>query len=137
MKRYSLLVLSFTGMLLIPSIGLGQSSDQRLELDRKGETIILEPYAPNILRVTLSLQRDNALAKPGYGFVGTPNAEGWSKTQTDLNDVYQSSASSPPSSATILRCTHHCKPNSTSRNISTARLPARTSPSPRPKARSF
>ena len=90
MKRYSLLVLSFTGMLLIPSIGLGQSSDQRLELDRKGETIILEPYAPNILRVTLSLQRDNALAKPGYGFVGTPNAEGWSKTQTDLNDVYQS-----------------------------------------------
>ena len=87
MKRYSLLALSLAGLVIIPAI----CSAQRLEIDRKGETIILEPYAPNILRVTLSLQRDNALAKPGYGFVGTPNAEGWTKNQTDLNDIYQSS----------------------------------------------
>ena len=52
--------------------GPGQSSTQ-VVLDRKGETIVLEPYAPNIVRVTLSLQRENALAKPGYGFVGTPD----------------------------------------------------------------
>ena len=63
----------------------------RLELDRKGETIVLEPYAPNILRVTLSLQHDPAVGKPGYGFVGSPNDEGWRSNQTDLNDVYQSS----------------------------------------------
>ena len=116
MKRYSLLALSFAGVLLSPAVGKTQASSQpgqpspttilgtgglyapppvkfkdTLVLDRKGQTIILEPYAPNILRVTLSLQRDNALAKPGYGFVGTPNPEGWSKNQTDLNDIYQSS----------------------------------------------
>ncbi|MGA8741569.1 MAG: glycoside hydrolase family 31 protein, partial [Terracidiphilus sp.] len=91
MKRYSSLALSFAVILLAPAMSPCQSAAQRLELDRKGQTIILEPYAPNILRVTLSLQRDNALAKPGYGFIGTPNAEGWSKNQTDLNDVYQSS----------------------------------------------
>src|SRR5262249_24248222 len=62
----------------LTSLGLyGQNSQQRLELDRKGQTIVLEPYAPNILRVTLSLQREPALAKPGYGFVGSPDAAGW------------------------------------------------------------
>ena len=54
----------------------------KLILDRKGKTIVLEPYAPNILRVTLSLERENALEKPGYGFVGSPNAAGWTKNQT-------------------------------------------------------
>jgi alpha-D-xyloside xylohydrolase len=65
-------------------------SDQRVEIDRKGETIVLEPYASNILRVTLSLKHEPAVAKPGYGFVGTPDASGWKKSQTDQNDVYQS-----------------------------------------------
>src|SRR5579863_7603829 len=68
-----------------------QASSQRLELDKKGETIVLEPYAPNILRVTLSLQHDPAVGKPGYGFVGSPDAAGWSARTTDRADVYQSS----------------------------------------------
>ncbi len=69
---------------------LAQSPGQRLELDRKGETIVLEPYAPNILRVTLSLKREPALAAPGYGFVASPAADGWSASQTAQADVYQS-----------------------------------------------
>ena len=91
MKRYSLLLLFLTGMLLTPVMSVCQATDHGMEIDLKGQTIILEPYAPNILRVTLSLQRDNALAKPGYGFIGAPNAEGWSKSQNDLNDIYRSS----------------------------------------------
>ena len=46
-------------------------------LDRDGSTIVLEPYAPNVVRVTLSLDRKEALAAPGYGFVATPAAAGW------------------------------------------------------------
>ncbi|MGA3264456.1 MAG: TIM-barrel domain-containing protein [Terracidiphilus sp.] len=69
---------------------LAQSPSQRLELDRKGETIVLEPYAPNILRITLSLKREPALAAPGYGFVAAPAAAGWSASQTAQADVYQS-----------------------------------------------
>ena len=46
-------------------------------LDRGGSTIVLEPYAPNIIRVTLSLLKQPALAPPGYGFTATPSATGW------------------------------------------------------------
>lgn len=68
-----------------------QDANARLELDRKGETIVLEPYAPNILRVTLSLQKGAAEAKPGYGFVASPEATGWTASRTEQADVYQSS----------------------------------------------
>jgi len=67
-----------------------QSPSQRLELDRGGATIVLEPYAPNILRVTLSLKRAPALAAPGYGFVAAAAPEGWSATQTPQADIYRS-----------------------------------------------
>ena len=50
---------------------------------------MLEPYAPNILRVTLSLKHDPALAAPGYGFVAAPDGDGWSASQTPQADVYQ------------------------------------------------
>ena len=63
----------------------------QLQLDRKGQTIVLEPYAPNILRVTLSLKKEPALAAPGHGFIGTPAASGWSASQTAKSDVYTSS----------------------------------------------
>ncbi len=51
---------------------------------------MLEPYAPNIVRVTLSLQHDAALAKPGYGLIASPDTNGWSASQTERQDVYQS-----------------------------------------------
>jgi alpha-D-xyloside xylohydrolase len=59
-------------------------------LDREGSTIALEPYAPNIIRVTLSTQRDSALAPPGYGFLAIPSAQGWVYSHRDDADVYQS-----------------------------------------------
>ena len=91
MKKSRWLVAPLAVSLLISAFCFGQSSDKRLVLERPGQTIVLEPYAPNILRVTLSLQRENALATSGYGFIGTPNNGGWSATRTDLNDVYSSS----------------------------------------------
>jgi alpha-D-xyloside xylohydrolase len=60
---------------------------QSVVLDRDGSTIVFEPYAPNIVRVTLSLLKDQAIAAPGYGFVGHPSAQGWSRQ----GDVYRSS----------------------------------------------
>ena len=62
-----------------------------LVLDHNGSTIVLEPYAPNIIRVTLSLQKDQALAAPGFGFVARPAGEDWSHQHTDASDIYQSS----------------------------------------------
>jgi alpha-D-xyloside xylohydrolase len=90
MKRYSIIVTLVAWLVLGTVNCLAQNSGQRMELDRKGQTIVLEPYAPNILRVTLSLKHESAVAKPGYGFVGTPDASGWKKSETEHADVYQS-----------------------------------------------
>jgi len=67
-----------------------QAQQTQLTLARDGSTIVLEPYAPNILRVTLSLTRKSALAAPGFGFVAAPASSGWNASQTDKADVYQS-----------------------------------------------
>ena len=67
-----------------------QSPAPHLQLDRKGETIVLEPYAANIVRVTLSLKREPALAPPGYGFIAAPDANGWSARHTGDADIFQS-----------------------------------------------
>jgi alpha-D-xyloside xylohydrolase len=66
------------------------AQENRVVLERGGSTIVLEPYAPNILRVTLSLNRAPALAAPGYGVLATPAAAGWSASQTAQTDVFQS-----------------------------------------------
>jgi alpha-D-xyloside xylohydrolase len=89
MYRVSLFL--FAGMVLAGSGLQVYAQASRLELDRKGETIVLEPYAPNIVRVTLSLQHDPALAKPGYGFVGSSDAAGWQASESETADVYRSS----------------------------------------------
>ena len=90
MKRFSTVTALLAGIVLTAAGALAQSPSQRLELDRKGETIVLEPYAPNILRVTISLKRDPALASPGYGFIAEPAASGWNASQTPQADVYKS-----------------------------------------------
>jgi alpha-D-xyloside xylohydrolase len=90
MKRFSAVFAVLAAIVLYVAGAFAQSPGQRLELDRKGETIVLEPYAPNILRVTLSVHREPALAAPGYGFVAAPAVDGWSASQTQWADTYKS-----------------------------------------------
>jgi len=90
MQKLPAVIAVITGILLGVSAS-AQSTGNHLELDRKGQTIVLEPYAPNILRVTLSLKKEPALAAPGYGFIGTPAASGWTASQIAKSDVYTSS----------------------------------------------
>ncbi len=68
----------------------GQSAP--LVLERSGRVISLEPYAPNILRVTMSVEKSAATAPPGYGFVAKPSAEGWTHDRDAAGgDVFRSS----------------------------------------------
>ena len=91
MKRYSSFFAFVAGLALIPACCPAQNpGSQSLELPGGGETIVLEPYAANILRVTLSMQPEAAKAAPGYGIVAKPNAAGWTATQSDTEDVYKS-----------------------------------------------
>ena len=71
-------------------IGGAHAQSPQIVLDRDGGTIVLEPYAPNIVRVTLSLLKEPATGAPGYGFVASPSAQGWSRQQDARGDTYRS-----------------------------------------------
>ena len=61
-------------------------------LDRNGQAITIEPYAPNIVRITLSVVRSEAERGPGFGFVANPAATGWTHAVTANGaDTYTSS----------------------------------------------
>lgn len=59
-------------------------------LEREGSTIYLEPYAPNIIRVTMSTLQDEATGAPGYGIVAKPSKDGWTHEATTAGDTYRS-----------------------------------------------
>src|SRR4051794_6696878 len=73
------------------SVGILCAQNRPVLMERGDSTIVFEPYAPNVIRVTLSLLKDRALASPGYGFVASPAFEGWSRQHTDDGEVYKSS----------------------------------------------
>ena len=80
-------------LLLAASIdGRAVAQDAPFVLERSGRTISLEPYAPNILRVTLSVDRAAVTAQPGYGFDAKPSAQGWAHTHDEAGgDIFSSS----------------------------------------------
>ncbi len=59
-------------------------------LERDGYTVALEPYAPNIIRVTMSVLNDQSMAGPGYRIVATPATNGWLHEVTTAGDTYRS-----------------------------------------------
>jgi alpha-D-xyloside xylohydrolase len=61
-------------------------------LDRNGSYVAIEPYAPNIVRITLSIDKDRALAAPGYGITGAMDSTGWTHQTGPAGDVFTSDA---------------------------------------------
>jgi alpha-D-xyloside xylohydrolase len=61
-------------------------------VDRHGSLVAVEPYAPNIVRVTIALDRALADAAPGYGIIGKPDTSGWTHRTDASGDVFASSA---------------------------------------------
>jgi len=84
-----LLTASFVVFAQTPEAKTALSGPQLIVAPR-GETIVLEPYAPNVMRVTLSLAREAATAAPGYGFAAVPSGAGWGYIPTEFSDVYRS-----------------------------------------------
>ena len=58
-----------------------QDENGKFVLARENRTIVLEPYGPGIVRVTMSSSQQAALGAPGYGIVGTPSMTGWTHAQ--------------------------------------------------------
>jgi alpha-D-xyloside xylohydrolase len=78
-------------LLAVVCIAAPVYAQQQIVVDHDGSTVVFEPYAANIVRVTLSLQHDPAVAPPGYGFVAQPDAEGWTHASDERSDTYRSS----------------------------------------------
>lgn len=76
---------------LLSSVAICSAAPPPVVLDHDGATITLEPYAPNIIRITLSLIKADALAAPGYGIVATPSQQGWQSVASTAGQVYASS----------------------------------------------
>jgi alpha-D-xyloside xylohydrolase len=69
----------------------GAAAEPLSVLDRNGSFVSLEPYAPNIVRVTISDQRSLAVADPGYGFIGKSDASGWGHAVGPAGDTFATS----------------------------------------------
>ena len=82
--------ISLSAALLLATTLCSAQSPAPLIFNRGGATIALEPYAQNILRVTLSLKKQTALAAPGVGILAHPATEGWKQAETPTADSYAS-----------------------------------------------
>jgi alpha-D-xyloside xylohydrolase len=89
MKRYTS-ALALYAAVAFAAFAPAQSDNSHLVLTGGGETIVLEPYAPNILRVTLSMDDAAAKSAPGYGIIAKPNSAGWTAGKENGQDVYKS-----------------------------------------------
>jgi alpha-D-xyloside xylohydrolase len=78
-------------LLAISLAGVALAQGSALMLERDGRVISLVPYAPNVLRVTISTSKAAATADPGYGFVAKPSLEGWThERDAEGDDVFRS-----------------------------------------------
>ena len=71
---------SLVVLLAVAGQGRVYAQETDFTLDHGNSRISVEPYAPNIVRITLSTAKNAALAPPGYGFIGKPSRSGWSRT---------------------------------------------------------
>jgi len=61
-------------------------------VDRNGSLVAIEPYAPNIVRVTIALDHGLSDSAPGYGIVAKSDAAGWNHSSSAAGDTFSSSA---------------------------------------------
>jgi alpha-D-xyloside xylohydrolase len=73
---------------------LGLSADyaraQTVKLSDAEATVIVEPYAPNIVRVSISLLKPYAEAAPGYGITAKPIITDWTREKTSRGEILHS-----------------------------------------------
>jgi alpha-D-xyloside xylohydrolase len=78
-----------TGTALVPLVAAAQPM---ATVDRNGSYVAVEPYAPNIVRVTIALDRTLSDSAPGYGISDKTDTRGWTRSADASGDVFASSA---------------------------------------------
>src|SRR3569833_2882080 len=85
--------LKLLGLAVLMSSSLATATPLAL-LDRGGSQVSIESYASNIVRITVSLEKDLALAPPGYGLIAAADNTGWSHRTTASGDEFSSAVMS-------------------------------------------
>ena len=68
----------------------GVASAQQMTLTRGGATVVLEGYAPNVVHVSISMEKSFAMRGPGVGITAAASPSGWSSTNGKDGDVFRS-----------------------------------------------
>src|SRR5271167_3478069 len=72
--------------------GAATAQSTPLVLERDGRVMSVEPYAANIVRITMSIDKSAATGAPGYGFAAKPSEGEWTHERDEAgNDVFRSS----------------------------------------------
>lgn len=79
----------------------------RVVITKDHTTMMLEPYAPNVIRVSISRLPAFALAPPGYGIIAKPDGAGWKFEKTAGGGTY----ASPQLAVTIMGPPKHHSPH--------------------------
>jgi alpha-D-xyloside xylohydrolase len=85
MRRKSI----YLALIFITARGFAVAAPLAL-LDRNGSHVSIEAYAPNVVRVTLSIDKDLALAPPGFGIIAPADATGWKHRTLPSGDEFSS-----------------------------------------------
>lgn len=88
LRRWLAAAVALQAVSCLAQAGSRESADGVLV--RGAATVRLEPYAPNIVRVTLSLDRGSALAAPGPGVLAHASRAGWTMASGAEGDVFRS-----------------------------------------------
>jgi alpha-D-xyloside xylohydrolase len=84
-------ILSCTIALLMPAtVPSRLAVAQQVVLTRGNATVALEAFAPNIVRVTLSLDKTAALKPPGVGITAAGAVSGWTQESVNGSDTFRS-----------------------------------------------
>ena len=86
--------------LTVGALGLGavaltsvaSAAEPMAVMDRNGSYVSVETYAPNIVRVTISQDREQAAGAPGYGYIAKGDAQGWKHDAKGGADIFTSGA---------------------------------------------
>ncbi|HEY5331482.1 MAG TPA: TIM-barrel domain-containing protein [Acidobacteriaceae bacterium] len=63
---------------------------QQVTLTRGGATVVLEGYAPNVVHVSISMDKGFALKGPGVGITAVASQSGWNGSNGKDGDVFRS-----------------------------------------------
>jgi alpha-D-xyloside xylohydrolase len=83
-------VVSGVAIVFLSAVAVFPCRAQEMKLSRGNVTVMVEPYAANVVRVSISILNDRATSAAGYGISAKALASGWTTESGASGDVLRS-----------------------------------------------